>query len=160
VTRAWTRRLALVALLAALAGCATPRTATAPGVQVWAGRLALNVQGTAPFSAAFELKGAPQAGELTLFTPLGGTAGVLAWAPGSATLRTGDGTRQFESLAALAQEVTGTALPIAALFDWLAGRATVVPGWEVDVSQLGEGRLRAQRQDPPPLADLRLVLER
>jgi outer membrane lipoprotein LolB len=148
-------------LLAVLAGCATPRRAEAPpGVQVWSGRLALNVDGAQPFSAGFELKGAPAAGELALFTPLGGTAGVLTWAPGSASLKSGRETRQFPSLDALATEVTGTPLPIAALFDWLEGRATEVPGWQVDLSQVAQGRLRAQRTSPPPAADLRVAFER
>jgi outer membrane lipoprotein LolB len=153
---AWT--LALV--LAVLAGCATPRRVEAPpGVQAWSGRLALNVEGAQPFSAGFELKGAPASGELTLFTPLGGTAGVLTWSPGTASLRTGRDTRQFASLEALATEVTGAPLPIAALFDWLDGRATEVPGWQVDLSQVAQGRLRAQRSVPPPAADLRVAFE-
>ncbi|HEX2544274.1 MAG TPA: outer membrane lipoprotein LolB [Ramlibacter sp.] len=152
---------ALCSLL--LAACVSPpRTPVAAGEQSWAGRLALNVEGqqNQSFSAAFELKGAPQAGELTLFTPLGGTAAVLAWAPGSATLRSGGNTRQFPSLEALAQEVTGAPLPVASLFDWLSGKPTPVPGWEPDVSAVGEGRLRARRTDPPPPADLRIVFER
>jgi outer membrane lipoprotein LolB len=150
--------LALAATL--LAGCATPpRPQAEPGMQAWSGRLALTVEGGQPFSAGFDLKGAPESGELTLYTPLGGTAGVLAWAPGSATLRTDKGTRQFGSLDELAAEVTGTALPIAALFDWLQGRATQVPGWQVDVSQVAQGRLRAQRTAPPPAADLRVAFE-
>ena len=154
------RLLALVLLLALLAGCATPRRPDVPpGVQAWSGRLSLNVDGAQPFSAGFELKGAPTSGELTLFTPLGGTAGVLTWAPGSATLRSSKETRQFASLEELATEVTGTPLPIAALFDWLEGRATEVPGWQVDVSQVGQGRLRAQRSSPPPVADLRVAFD-
>lgn len=149
---------ALAALL--LAACATPpHTETPPGVQSWSGRMALNVEGGQPFSAGFELKGAPQAGELRLSTPLGGTAGVLSWSPGSATLRTDKGTRQFESVDAVAAEVTGTPLPITALFDWLQGKATPVPGWSVDVSQVSQGRLRAQRSAPPPAADLRVAFE-
>ena len=155
------RFLGLALALALLAGCATPPKPPAePGVQAWSGRLALTVEGAQPFSAGFELKGAPQAGELTLFTPLGGTAGVLAWAPGSASLRTDKGVRQFASLDELATEVTGAPLPIAALFDWLDGRATAIPGWQVDVSQVAQGRLRAQRTAPPPLADLRVAFER
>ena len=157
MTRAW-RWLGFALLLAMLAGCATPRRAE-PGVQAWNGRLALNVDGAQPFSAGFELKGASAAGELTLLTPLGGTVGVLTWEPGSASLRTGKETRQFPSLDALATEVTGAPLPIAALFDWLEGRATEVPGWQVDVSQVSQGRLRAQRTAPPPAADLRVAFE-
>jgi outer membrane lipoprotein LolB len=55
--------------------------------------------------------------------------------------------------------VTGTPLPIAALFDWLQGRATEVPGWHVDLSQVAQGRLRAQRTSPPPAADLRVAFD-
>ena len=152
------RWLGLALLLAVLAGCATPRPAE-PGVQAWNGRLALNVEGAQPFSAGFELKGEPAAGELTLLTPLGGTAGVLTWAPGSASLRTARETRQFPSLDALATEVTGAPLPIAALFDWLEGRATEVPVWQVDLTQVAQGRRRAQRTAPPPAADLRVAFE-
>ena len=152
---------ALVAFL--LSACAVPpRTPAAPGVQTWSGRMALTVEGQAnqSFSAGFELKGAPAQGELSLFNPLGGTVAVLAWAPGSATLRSNGSTRQFPSLEALAEEATGAPLPVASLFDWLAGKDTAVPGWQPDLSQVAEGRLRARRTDPPPPADLRLVFER
>jgi outer membrane lipoprotein LolB len=146
-----------------LAGCAVPtRTAAPAGVQAWTGRLALSVEGQAnqSFSAGFELKGAPEAGDLTLFNPLGGTLAVLSWTPGTATLRSNGNVRQFPSVEALAQEVTGAALPLTALFDWLAGKATPIQGWDADVSQVAEGRLRARRTAPPPPADLRVVFER
>jgi outer membrane lipoprotein LolB len=151
---------ALCALL--LAGCAVPpRTAAPPGVQVWTGRLALSVEGQASqsFSAGFELKGAPESGELGLFNPLGGTIAVLSWSPGNASLRANGTTKQFASLEALAQEATGAPLPVTALFDWLAGKATPVAGWEADVSQVAEGKLRARRSEPPPAADLRVAFE-
>jgi outer membrane lipoprotein LolB len=154
---------ALLCTLLLLTACATPpRSAPAAGTQTWNGRLALTVEGQAnqSFSAGFELKGAPEAGELSLSNPLGGTVAVLAWAPGSATLRTNGSVRQFPSLEALAQEATGAPLPVAALFDWLAGKATPVAGWEADLSQVAEGRLRARRTAPPPLADLRVAFER
>lgn len=156
------RWCATVVAALALAACAVPRTPTAPGVPSWNGRLALTVEGQASrsFSAGFELKGAAEAGELSLFNPLGGTVAVLAWAPGTATLRADGSTRQFPSLDALAQEATGTPLPVAALFDWLAGQPTAVPGWQADVSDVGQGRLRARRTDPPPAADLRVVFEK
>ena len=47
-----------------------------------------------------------------------------------------------------------------ALFAWLRGRPEHVPGWQVDLSQLDDGRLVANRQMPLPTAVLRLVLER
>ena len=151
---------ALIALL--LAACATPPRPVVPaGSQAWTGRLALTVEGQAAqsFSAGFELTGAPTAGELRLTNPLGGIVAVLAWSPGSATLRSGGKTQQFDSLEALAQEATGAPIPIAALFDWLAGKATPVAGWQADVTQVGEGRLRARRVDPPPAADLRVAFD-
>ena len=151
--------------IAVIAGCAHPMRVgnqqdgtTGP----WTGRLALQVQDdqSQSFSAAFELRGQAPAGELTLFTPLGGTAALLTWAPGSATLTTSGQVRQFESVEALIVRATGSPLPLAALFDWLAGTNTAVAGWQADLSQLGLGRLRAQRLDPPPTADLRVVLDR
>jgi outer membrane lipoprotein LolB len=153
---------ALCALL--LTACAAPpRTPTAAGVQVWNGRLALTVEGQAnqSFSGGFELKGAPEAGELRLTNPLGGTVAVMAWAPGTARLQSPNGmAREFASLDDLTQEATGAALPVAALFDWMAGKPTPVPGWEPDVSRVAEGRLQARRSAPPPGADLRLIFER
>ena len=162
IAPAW-RWLWLAALALLLAGCAVPpRSPAAPGVEVWSGRLALNVENQASqsFSAGFELKGSAEAGELSLFNPLGGIVAVLAWAPGSATLRSDGGTRQFPSVEALAEEATGQPLPVAALFDWLAGKPTPVQGWEPDVSQVEQGRLRARRTAPPPAADLRVLFER
>ena len=152
----------LLACVLLLAGCAVPPRAPAPqAVQVWSGRLALTVEGQArkSFSSGFELKGSPEAGELSLFSPLGGTLAVLAWSPGHAMLRANGKTREFPSLEALAQEATGAPLPVAALFDWLAGQPTPVAGWQPDVSQVAEGRLRAQRSSPPPVADLRLAFD-
>ena len=112
------------------------------------------------FSAGFELKGSARAGELTLFNPLGGTLAALSWSPGSATLLGNGEPRQFDSVDALVAHATGAAIPVAALFDWLRGTNTPVPGWQADLSQLEAGRLRAQRTQPPPPADLRVVLDR
>lgn len=149
---------------ALLAGCASPPRAPGPAAPVagpWSGRLALQVQDQASqsFSASFELKGSASAGELTLFNPLGGVLGLLAWAPGAATLRANGQSRQFESVDAAVAHVTGSAIPVAALFDWLRGINTAVPGWRADLSQLGQGRLAAKRLEPLPEADLRVVLE-
>jgi outer membrane lipoprotein LolB len=85
---------------------------------------------------------------------------MLTWAPGSAVLQTAGQRREFPSLDALVASATGSPLPVAALFDWLKGMATPVPGWEPDLSQLADGRIRARRVDPPPVADLRVVLDR
>jgi len=151
--------------LALLAGCAqVPRAPDAAyaGSETRTGRLALAVQDQPgqSFSAAFELRGGPQAGELTLLNPLGGTIAVLRWEPGHAVLqRPGQAPQPWPSMEAMLEQVTGAALPVAALFDWLDGTATPVPGWEPDLSLLAEGRLRARRLEPPPQADLRIVLD-
>jgi outer membrane lipoprotein LolB len=130
-------------------------------ISVWSGRLALQVEDnpSQSFSAGFELKGNAQEGELALYNPLGGTLAALAWAPGSATLRTGNQTRQFGSVDDLAAQATGTAIPVTALFDWLAGTDTPVSGWQADLSQLSAGRLRARRVSPSPVTDLRVALD-
>ena len=112
------------------------------------------------FSAGFELKGSARSGELTLYNPLGGTLALLSWAPGSALLRSNGQTRQFESVDALLTHATGAPIPVAALFDWLTGTNTPVSGWQADLSQLAQGRLRARRVDPPPAADLRVAFDR
>ncbi len=162
--RRFASALALVATFF-IAGCAhrTGANGAFPAEAQWNGRLALKVQTEPPqaFSADFELGGSPQSGLLVFFTPLGTTAARLHWAPGVATLLADGETRQFDSLAALAQQATGAELPVRALFDWLNGQATEVPGWTVDLSRLEQGRLQAARPAGVlPAVDLRIVLQR
>lgn len=153
--------------LLTLAGCALPprqlqADAAAPAAAGhWSGRLALQVEDAQnhSFSAGFELLGTPQRGELLLFTPLGSTLARLLWAPGQASLQQGEDRKTSDSLPTLVQELTGSDLPIAALFDWLQGRATAAAGWQVDLSRMGQGRLSARRHDPQPPAALRIVLD-
>ena len=132
------------ALVLTLAGCAlTPPSPSTTGPR-WSGRLALQVQGRAEgsFSAGFELRGSPAAGELSLYTPLGASAALLEWGPGRASLRVpGQPEREAGSLD-----------------DLLAGTPTSAEGWQADLSQHASGRLRASRLDAPA-ADLRIVLE-
>lgn len=150
--------------LLALSGCATPPRPHAGAKESgpWSGRLALQVKDEASqsFAAMFELRGTAEAGELTLTSPLGGTLAVLAWAPGTATLRSNGKVRSFPSVDALVTQATGAAIPLAALFDWLRGRNTPVPGWSANLSQLPQGRISAVRHDPQPQADLRVALDR
>lgn len=160
------RRLALCAGWAGLllaAGCATPTgPAGAPDGQAWSGRLSLRVDSepVQTFSALFELRGAPQAGELILTSPIGNTLAQLHWAPGEALLKNGRETRRFDSVDALIEAATGAVIPVGALFGWLAGRDERVPGWRPDLSQVGAGRLQATRESPRPRADLRIIFER
>lgn len=161
----WAAWLLALALIFAAEGCASPPRAGAAGntgAGPWTGRLALQVEDnqSQSFSAAFELKGSAQVGELALFSPLGSTLAVLAWAPGSATLLSDGRTREFSSIDTLATTATGAAIPLATLFDWLRGINTSAAGWKADLSRLAQGQLHARRLEPPPQADLRVVLDR
>lgn len=147
-----------------IAGCAQPpllKPQDGTNARAWHGRMALRIDSNEPqsFSASFDLVGQAQAGELILYGPLGSTAAHLSWTPDSATLRSNGAVRQFSSLDALATQTTGTNIPIAALFDWLAGLDVVAAGWEADLTQLGNHRLTARRLSPEPVAELRLILE-
>lgn len=160
-----------VALFAVLfiTGCAVP---TGTGVSdqsersVWRGRLAVRVESdqaesqAQAFAAGFELAGNAQSGELTLYTPLGTTAAALSWSAQTALMRTNGDVRSFASLEALIEQAVGTEIPVAALFAWLAGDNMRAAGWSADLSQLADGRLTARRTEPPPVTELRLVLEK
>lgn len=115
---------------------------------------------TQSFAALFDLRGAPEAGELVLTSPIGSTLAVLQWSPGEALLKNGNDVRRYASLDALIEAVTGAAIPVAALFGWLEGRDESVPGWRPNLAQVAQGRLQATRESPQPLADLRIVFER
>ena len=159
------RRLAFSLLLLAgalLSGCATPNRPANGTTAFWAGRIGVSIQTQPPqnLSAGFELQGSATQGELLLLSPIGSTLAQLNWTPQSASLT--QGTRQWSSthLDALTTQLTGTALPVVALFDWLSGQATTPAGWQVDLSQWGQGRIQAERQSPGPSVQLKVVLER
>lgn len=163
------RQTAAWLLLALSAGCASvaPRPEPAAGLvgaqatAHWSGRLSLQIESDPPqaFHAGFELRGSAQAGELSLLSPLGTILATARWQPGGAELLRPDSSQAYPDLASLSADLTGTAVPVAALFDWLRGEATVADGWSVDLSDAGAGRLRAQRHQPPPDASLRLILD-
>ena len=73
-------------------------------------------------SAAFELRGDAEAGELRLISPLGTSLAHARWAPGRVRLQTANGERSFDSLDDLAREALGETVPLAALPSWLGGR--------------------------------------
>lgn len=160
-----------------LGGCASvPRDDAAASI---GGRLAVqseqrDASGNDPqaFSAQFELRGDAQLGELSLSGPLGNTLAQARWqASGGAELLTRDGTRRFESLDAMSQQMLGQPLPLVALVDWLRGRPWTGArsyandagfeqlGWQVDLSRYAEGTLVAQRREPPALT-VRVRLDR
>lgn len=167
-----TSRALLCSLLTAMlliAGCAHKMDVTSTNdikneaeTAFWAGRISLQVQSepVQAFFAGFELKGQADIGELTLIGPLGSILGVMRWTPTEATLDQGGSIKSFASTSELLAQTTGAAVPVSALFDWLSGRNTTAPGWTADLSQQVNGRITAQRTDPAPQANLRIVLDR
>ncbi len=129
---------------------------------VWAGRISLQIQSepAQAFFAGFELKGRPDIGELRLISPIGSILGIMRWSPAEATLEQAGTVRRFATTEELLINVIGASLPISALFDWLDGKTTPAFGWQADLSQHGSGRITAQRLNPAPLADLRIVLDK
>ena len=111
-------------------------------------------------TAGFELTGNAIEGELTLYTPIGGTAAVLTWSKIDATLFSQSERRHFPSLKALIEQATGTDVPVGALFAWLSGANASAEGWTVDLRDYPNGRITANRTDPGPAAELRVVLEK
>lgn len=168
------RRTLALGTLALLASCASP--VRRPAVNPWTtGRLSLRVEATADkpsqgLSAAFELRGNGDAGELRLLSPLGTRLVTARWGDGGATLQTSDGEQRFANLDELAVQALGEPLPLAALPDWLAGRPwprqpfRAVPdgfeqlGWLVNTAERAEGRVAARRESPPAV-QLRVRLD-
>lgn len=147
--------------LLTLLGCATPRAKVTDTTSFWSGRLALQLQSTPPqsWSASFELQGSAEQGQMTLFSPLGTTLARLSWTTQDARLEQGQDKIESSNLQSLSQRLTGTDLPIAALFEWLDGKETDVTGWQVDLSARTEGRLTAHRKAPAPETILRILLD-
>ncbi|WP_295551657.1 lipoprotein insertase outer membrane protein LolB [Limnohabitans sp. Rim8] len=157
-------RVLALALTSALlvAGCATPRLSPVDANAYWSGRMAIRVLKDPPesLSAGFELQGSAKAGEMVLLSPIGTTLARLDWTPQGAHLAQGQQQVSSPSLQKLGARLTGTELPIAALFEWLAGRPAEAPGWQVDLSAHAQGRISAERREPSPGAVLRIALDR
>ena len=168
-------RLAALLAVALLGACATPPPVSVDGGSVISGRLSLRVQsvGDRPaqgLTAAFELQGQAERGELRLLSPLGGTLAAAQWAPGQALLDTPAGRQVFASLDELSLQTLGEVVPLAALPDWLAGRpwrgaahlagnnGFAQLGWRVDLTRRAQGWVTAERDAPPAVA-LRIRLD-
>jgi outer membrane lipoprotein LolB len=161
------RRLGLLLALATLfiAGCAHRTLAPGPidnQDRYWTGRLSLLVQSdpVQSLSGGFELLGDAGNGQLLLTNPLGGAVARVRWTPDGAELDSGGQTRSYPSVGALLEQLTGAAIPMDALFQWLRGQSAEASGWTADLSRIGEGRLQASRDSPQPAVTLRVVLER
>lgn len=154
----WMGWLVLCALW--LAGCAQPMPSAPVEENSWNGRIALQIDGQASqsFSAMFELRGTAQAGGLVLLSPFGNRIAQLDWKDGHAQLVSGQDTRTSDSLDTLLQDVTGTRIPVTALFSWLKGTQASATGWQADLTGIVDGRLTARRDDPQPTATLRIAL--
>lgn len=129
------------------------------------GRLAVRVDSAPPqaTNAMFELRGDARVGELDLSTPLGSVLARARWSPATVELATPRETRRYDNLDAIAQDVLGEPLPMAALFDWLRGRpwpdAGSAPlaggpgfsqlGWTIDLARRAEGWIVARRERAP-----------
>ena len=166
-------RVSLLVATLFIAGCAYKQGATGLNdtqkevknsfsAAFWSGRISLQLLGEPPqaFFAGFELKGQADNGELTLISPLGSILGIMRWSPGLAVLEQGGSTQRFASTDDLLAQTTGAAVPISALFDWLAGKNTIALGWEADLSRQSDGRITAKRTAPAPQAELRIVLDK
>ena len=162
-------RILYVGILMCAGGCTTTAglQSGSPPFQVsqtrqhWQGRIGVKVTEPQPqsFSANFELDGEADQGSLRLLTPLGTTLALMQWVPGSAILSTTGEPRAFDSLTKMTQGTLGFDLPIAALLDWLRGAATAIPYWEVDLTDLGNGKLAARRSAPDMKAELKLLID-
>jgi outer membrane lipoprotein LolB len=179
----------VLAAAALLPGCAsTPPPLAGP---VLAGRIAVRSE-AAPghdarsASGQFELRGGPEHGQLVLTSPIGtvvararwsGPAAGLARAAGAADieLEANGGTRRFDNFDDMTEAALGQSLPLAAMFDWLAGRpwphapavfdadraAFEQLGWRVDRSRYeSDGLVAADRPLPPPALHVRVKIDR
>ena len=169
--RFW-RLIGLIFATNLIAACATntpnignidPKNSTTPNLS-YQGRLSLRIATETPQSlyGAFIINGDALRGELTLNSPLGNAVAKLSWTPQTAVLSANNTTTNYPSTDALITTVTGTTLPLPALFDWLAGVSTPVEGWETDLSSMqnvDNRRLVAKRNSPLPTVELRIALE-
>lgn len=134
----------------------------------WSGHLSLKLsawdkQPARGESFHFDLNGHAQSGVLDISTPLGTLVASVRWNPESASLLTPENTQVFGSMDDLLTQTLGEALPVATLMFWLKGQpdpllpVTWPPhtngtpaqfeqaSWHVDISEMAQGVLRAQR---------------
>ena len=142
-----------------------------PAIANYQGRLSLRIASDPPRSlyAGFNLNGDAQTGDLTLNSPLGNSLAQLSWTPQSAVLKANNETKEYASASALIDNVTGTTIPLNALFDWMAGKDTPAEGWEIDLSAMKTSntsneaavqRFVAKRLSPLPTAELRIAIDK
>lgn len=155
--RTWLGLMA-IGLIAGLFGCASPPPTSSATTQTWQGRMALHIDGTPVqrWHAGFSLRGSAEQGALDLLSPLGNILAQARWNASGAQVQRGDRIDHYGDTAAMTQDITGAALPMAALFAWLDGRDTALSGWTL--TRPNARLIVAQRQDPLPEVNLRIVL--
>ncbi|QOY94962.1 outer membrane lipoprotein LolB [Massilia sp. UMI-21] len=132
-----TRRLTLLALAAALAGCATTSTNVAT-VGAYrdtidlGGRLSVNYQKDGKvesLTGSFDWAQRPGSVDVTLANPLGQTVATIQVTPQSATLtQAGREPLTEANIDTLTQRTLGWPLPVSGLRDWLQGYAVDAQG--------------------------------
>jgi outer membrane lipoprotein LolB len=155
--------MGLIGGIGLLTACSSVPTVPAPSTGtslIREGRLFLRVDSTPPTvtQADISLQGTAEAGQLTLFGPLGITQGSLRWGPGEAVWTRGAEERRFNSLDSLLTQTLGTALPVPTVFAWLEGQAVELDGWELLSLPSDQHPLVARRLRPAPTLELRLRL--
>lgn len=161
------RRCVLASPLLVLlgAGCAHPTSATKRPVDAHtmsaSGKMSVRVasEPAQQLSAAFEFDGSMARGELRFFSPFATRLATLRWTADSAQWDAAGEQRNFASLEEASAQALGVALPLAAMLSWLARQDQAAQGWETDFTNIGSGRIRAQRTQPLPAVDLRIILD-
>jgi outer membrane lipoprotein LolB len=128
----------------------------------WEGRLTLRVAKNPPeqFSAAFEMTGRPEQGQLSFLSPLGTTMAMVRWNPQGASLQQGSDLQNFVSMDELTLRLTGAALPLPQLMAWLDRTGPPVNGWQINAQASKSGRrVLADRQQPMPALQLTVLLD-
>jgi outer membrane lipoprotein LolB len=152
------------ATLVLLTGCAI-KTQKQPSeidpLLHWQGKISAKVHSTPMrvFYADFDLDGSPISGTLALQAPLGIRIADMRWDSDAATLVASGKSQQFESLQSMVFYAVGVDLPVAYIFDWLEGKSTSHPNWQVDLSERANGRITAQKIAPEPKVDLKIFVE-
>ncbi|RZI80523.1 MAG: hypothetical protein EOP38_22255 [Rubrivivax sp.] len=141
-------------------------SASASAQQALQGQLSIKLQAfqnlpAKGISLGFFFNGTRQGGQLDLMTPMGSQVAQVRWTQAGTWLLTEQGERRFDTLSELSQEVLGEALPLSALMHWVQGEPdpdlpapTITTaqsfeqvGWRIDTTEIGIGRLSAQRED-------------
>jgi outer membrane lipoprotein LolB len=147
-----------------IAGCATNKSDTGHFYsknETWSGRISLKTLSIPPqqLFTSFVLQGSPEAGQLTFTSPIGTTLAEVSWNRDQAVLRQGGEVRQYPDLDTLTTVLTGSELPVAAMFSWLNGDPLSAGGWTAQLADLPRGRLQARRDTPDPAAEIRIILD-